>query len=402
VSYPGTWVWGYTVANGNVYLAARGSDLQPHGGVVSCLNAPDGTEIWSYGVDAVLRIPIVDGNTVYVPGYVFTLSTGDSIGYIFAFDAYTGTEKWSFQGPSRSSFTSLILTGGNLYAPSGRVIYAFEASTGEGLWNYSAPGDTSSILVSGQNIYALYERGVLALNASDGTKIWECPISGSVGSPILADDTVYASSGDGNVYALDVANGTVKWNNQTGLSTGSILLVDSYLYVGTSSGVLCLNALTGHGVWNFEAEEYAQSSATFPLYADGVIYVGWNGPQFYLRVLEHDFYALDALSGEKIGNYTLAYAVKNPPTIVDGTIYIAASGVTSQNRDIPQPGAVVALNSTITLSPSAPPSPPLPPSDDSSESSSPPSDLAVQLIALGGIAVAIVSAAVIVYLWRKK
>ena len=416
----------FTVANGYVYLCGEFSS------VVSCIKASDGTQVWSYRhigpplVDGSTILgrgitALVDGSTVYVSGYTYTYSNDTNVGFILALNAYDGTKKWDFQGPIGTRFDtdSLCLMGGNLYAQSAvytevdrhwnSAVYAFDASTGEKLWNYSTPGIISSLTASSQNVYAAskfenttdstgggaYEGGVLALNAFDGSRIWNYPISSSTVSPILANGTIYAVTGEGNVYALDVSNGNVIWIYQNGLSSpaddklsgvtanpdtdvilnqaGSALLTNNYLYVGSSVGVHCFDALTGHTIWNFAAKEYDQSSATLPAYANGIVYFGWNGPHpnhGYQRVTQHDFYAIDAFSGEEIGNYTLGYAVNNSPMVLNGIIYIGASGVTPGSPDFPALGAVIALNSTITLSPSTSPSasPSLPPSPTPSPS----------------------------------
>ena len=417
----GTQIWNtttlfqtFTVANGYVYL---GGAVIPEPsthlflqGVVSCLNAYDGTEVWNYSYGTSFATPVVDGDIVYVPGFNYTLFADVSIGFIFAFDASTGAKKWDFQGPigTRFDIDSLVLAGGNLYAVSAvyteedrhwnSAVYAFDASTGEKLWNYSTPGQFSSLVASGQNVYVssnfvnttditggtVYEGGVLALNALGGTRIWNYPTDSSVESLIVANGTVHAVSGIGNVYALDASNGRVIWVYPTRLSTGPALLVNSSLFVGSSTGVYCFDASNGHVIWNFATDAYAGSSATFPVYSDGVVYVGWNGPQFFSSVTQHDFYALDALTGEKIGNYTLGYTVQNSPAIINSTVYVGASWVTEESPDYAGPGAVVALNSTITLSP---------------QPSTPSSALAVTLIVIVIIAVA---AGLLLYRKRKR
>jgi outer membrane protein assembly factor BamB len=231
------------------------------------------------------------------------------------------------------------------------------------LWNYSTSGQFSSLVASDQNVYVssnfvnttditggtVYEGGVSALNALNGTRIWDYQIHSSVGSPIIANDTVYAVSGNGGVYALAASDGKVIWNYSTGLGTGSSLLVNGYLYVGSFDGVYCFDSYNGAVKWNFKATEYADSwGATVPTYANGVIYVGWNGPLFFSPVTQHNFYALDAVSGERIWNYTIGYTILYSPTVAGTEVYIGATYVTESNPDVIGQGAVLALNSTIT------------------------------------------------------
>jgi outer membrane protein assembly factor BamB len=62
----------------------------------------------------------VDENIVYVPGYNYTMSTGNNTGFIYAFNTLTGSKIWSFQGPTdtRFDYNSFLLKGAILYALS--------------------------------------------------------------------------------------------------------------------------------------------------------------------------------------------------------------------------------------------------------------------------------------------
>jgi len=386
----GTQVWNhsglfnvFTVAGGNVYVgsAVLASTTFALQGVVSCLNAYNGAQLWNFSHGTSFGKPVVNEDIVYVGGFNYTLFADINIGFIYAFNALTGTRIWNFTGPvgTRFDYDSLILAGTNLYALSAAYsakdaswhssIYAFDAHTGNELWNYTTPGQFSHFTVAGQIVYVssnfvnttdyldaqysggyIYEGGILALNASNGTKMWSYPIHGSVESPIIVNDIAYAVSDNGKVYALDASDGTEIWKYATEKSLGHAQFADGALYVGSSDGAYCFDATKGDVLWNFIADDYADSSATYPTYADGVIYLGWNGPQFFSRVIQHNFYALNARSGEKIGNYPLGYTIKSSPKVVGNVIYIGASSVTEESPDFIVPGAIIALNSTITLS----------------------------------------------------
>ena len=430
----GTQIWNYTgsqfsftVANGNIYVGGYIDEFTSAGagftfkGVVSCLNAYNGAQLWNYTYGTDFGSPVVVGGIVYVGGTDYTESTDTNVGFVYAFNASTGAEIWNYLGSVGISFdgNSLVVSDENVYAASAvysqeqnsynSAVYAFNAYSGKELWNYTTPGQFSSLVNAGQNIYVssnfenttgqsaqnpsgnVYQGGDLALDASNGTRIWDYPISSSVGSPIVANGTVHVVAGNGNVYALDASDGRVIWKYATGLSTGSSLLVNGYLYVGSSDGVYCFDAYDGAVIWNFKASDFADSSATNPTYADGVVYVGWNGPMFFSPVTQHNFYALEAVNGKKLWNYTLGCTVASSPVVVDGTVYVAATFVTSQSPDSESAGAVLALNSTVTSVPllSSPPT-----SEGFSASM-------LTLIAIGIVAVVIV-AAVVVLMFQKR
>jgi len=378
----------FTVADGYVYVgesAVNGSVFTLYG-VASCLNAYTGAQLWNYSAGTGFAAPAVGGGMVYFGGFNYTLSTGTNIGFIYAFNAYTGEKIWNFLGPSGTRFDhdALVLANGKLYALSAVYsehdaswhsgIYAFNGGTGEELWNYTTAGQFSSLAVAGHTVYVssnsvnttgyvdakysggyVYNGGILALNAISGVRKWKYPIDGSVESPILSNGKVYAIS-DNKVNALNASDGTVIWNYAVEKNFGNARFVNGSLYIGSSDGVYCFDPSNGTVIWNFTADDYTASSATYPTYANGIIYVGWNGPPSFSPITENNFYALDALSGEKIGNYTLGYTIKSAPTVVNGVIYLGASSISQKNVDYAGPGAVIALNSTIALLPVPTPS----------------------------------------------
>lgn len=379
----------FTVANEYVYVGETiyGSSNQPQG-VISCLGTLTGMQLWNFSEETNSNFvyPLVSGDVVYVVG---------TASFIYALNASTGEKLWGFLGPtgSRFGYEPLSLEGASLYAMStaysgldaswSSSVYAFDAQMGKSLWNYTTNGLFGSIITDGQRVYAssnavdtrnnldashsggyIYQGGVLALNASNGALLWNYPIDSSVGTPIIVNDAVYAVSGDGVLYALNTSDGRPIWSYTAGTGLGSIQSVEGYLYVGSSTGVLCVNALDGTIVWNFAASDFTGSSPSYPAYADGIVYVGANGPMFFSPVTQYNFYAVSASTGEKLWNYTLGYGVASAPTIENGTVYIGGNFVTRRSPDSESPGAIIALKPSITslplLVPSPKPSPQIP------------------------------------------
>jgi outer membrane protein assembly factor BamB len=358
----------FTVADGCVYVgySIDGPPNQGHPtllGVFSCLNASNGNQLWTYSYGTGFGTPVVNEGIVYVGGLNFTWWTGVKSGFIFAFNASTGTKMWNYTAPEGTAeFGSLTVANGQVYAVSD-AIYAFNSSSGEKIWNYTI-ADLGSYTIKGDSMYVscnhfndtsgeVYAGSVLALRTQDGSVIWNSTISGSVESFKVAEDTVYLVSRSRFVYALDVSEGKVIWNYDAGRSLGSTFFVNGYLYVSHSAGVSCLNGFNGTLIWSFAAIDFREgSSPTVPTYADGVIYVGWNGPMFFSPATHaHKFYALIASSGKQLWNSTLGYTIHSYPEVANGTVYIAASFVTSESPDFERSGAVIALNSTVASLP---------------------------------------------------
>ena len=394
----------FTIANGYVYVSETESTLFQ--GVISCLNASDGTQLWNFSAGTGFTTPLVSGGIVYAGGFSYSLSSGINTGFVYAFNAITGEKLWNFAGPAGTRFddNSLVLEGANLYAMSDAYseqdaswhssIFAFNANTGAMLWSYSTPSQFGSLTACNQKIYVssnfvdtrnnldaeksggyVYEGGILALNALTGNLIWNYPTQSSFETPIIMNETVYAVSDDGILYAFNADDGGMNWSYTAGTGLGSIKSVGANLYVGSSFGVFCFNAYNGKIVWNFADTGFSGSSPTLPVYADGVVYVGWSGPVTFAPSTQHNFYALDALSGEKLWSYVLGYTIESSPLVENGTVYLGASFVTTRNGDGLGSGAVLALKASNVTLPIPTPSP-LPTSSSNATPSPSPSSSA--------------------------
>ncbi len=377
-----------TVAEGRVFVGE--STFTPSFsllGTFLSLNASTGVQLWNYSGGTSFTNPVVNEGIVYVSGFSYTLSTDFNVGSIYAFNTSTGKILCEFTGPpgTRFDYEPNILQAGNIYGLSAAYlsqdaswrsgIYAFNAQTGREVWNYTAAGQFGSLLVSDQIVFVssnhvdtrnyldaesgggyVYQGGILALNSLSGKPMWSFPIESSVGTPLVSNNTVYVVSGEGVIYALNAADGNAVWSYTAGTGLGPLLVVDDYIYAGSSSGVYCLNVKYGPVIWIFAASNFASSSTTVPAYADGIIYVGWNGPMYFSSVTRHNFYGLSASNGTILWNYEIGYTVSSQPVVEEGLVYISGNFVTGESPDFPGNGAVIALKPSITSLPLLPPS----------------------------------------------
>jgi len=414
----------FVVANGKMYVgeSVQGSS-NSFGGVIACLDASTGVQLWNYSAGTGFTTPVVSGDMVFASGFDYTVSTDANIGFIYAFNSSTGEKLWNFLGlvGTRFDSNSLVLEDAILYAKSTSYssqdaswhsgIYAFNAYTGEELWNYTTSGQFGSLLAANHNLYVssnfvnttnyldaeksggyIYEGGVFALDGLNGTLLWNYPINSSVNIPIIMNNTIYAVSGNGILYALSALYGGVVWSYNAGTGLGSLASINGYLYVGSSSGVYCFNANDGTVIWNFVASDFAASSPTLSTYTDGIIYVGWNGPMFFSPVTEHNFYALSASNGEKLWSYTIGYTITSSPTIQNGTVYISGSFVTLKSPDYESSGVVLALKPSVASLPL----PPLP------TPTQPVFEFLPLIILVVSVAVTVVAVVVAVVYWKKR
>lgn len=160
--------------------------------------------------------PVAAGGLAFVSGID---------GVVRAFDAATGTPKWTAHAGGAVRYPPAIAGGRALVGSGDGRTYAYEASSGKLLWRFRA---------------APVERRIPILGSLIST--WP------VGSGVLVEDgTAYFAAGmncmDGTyVFALDAASGKIKWQNptsghldeysKTGVAVqGELLLNDGRLYL---------------------------------------------------------------------------------------------------------------------------------------------------------------------------
>jgi outer membrane protein assembly factor BamB len=180
---------------------------------------------------------ILAGTTV-VGAYV-----GTEAGTLFAFDAATGHERWTFQATGRGIRGAPTVANETVYFGSrdGHV-YAVDATTGAGRWAFETGSTHRSELLA---------------------------------SPTVVDGAVYVGNGDRTVSAVDATTGEKQWQTDIeGRVYANAAVENGTVYVGDYAGLHALDADNGDKQWVYETSE--QVRATSPI-VDGTIYVGLAG-----------------------------------------------------------------------------------------------------------------------------
>jgi outer membrane protein assembly factor BamB len=374
----GVQIWNYsapyiyfTVSDGRIYIRTSTGGNPIAEGILRCLDASSGAELWQNNLNRhVSSIKVVE-NTLYV-------TSGNAI---YSVDAVTGKTKWMYV-VSAGVVESLFVEGGDVFtvsfsesAPYSSVVYALNVSNGQKIWStailnyttlegaYSSFSTINSELLVSQKVPAPIQArnsaqensgSILSFDVYKGTLLWNYTTLGVSRDFIVANDTIFSTTSSGSVYAVNASNGNTIWLHQDTIEFGSIRMDGDILYVSSNKGVSCLSSLKGRVIWNYEAPDYgtkfndtgprAVLLPTNPAFSDGRIYFGWNGPQAWADTTTHNFYALNANNGEVIWKIPLHYAVLTAPVIVNNTLFIGCSGVTTRRPEYAGPGAVIALN----------------------------------------------------------
>jgi eukaryotic-like serine/threonine-protein kinase len=103
------------------------------------------------------------------------------------------------------------------------------------------------------------------------------------------------------------------WSFETGHSVeASPTVVDDVVYVASKDcNVYALNAITGKKIWNFTTGYAYYGIYSCPVVINGMVYIGSN---------DNYIYALDAETGAQKWSYDTHYFVWSSPAYVNGVL----------------------------------------------------------------------------------
>ena len=286
--------------------------------------------------------------------------------------------QWAFRARKLLEFPPVIAYGKLYIVNNAGVVFAIEARTGHEKWSYDARRCTAaSPAVANGIVYAVFlnhppcnaqgsnlDGEIVAFHARGGRIQWRRTIGPSETSPLVSNGLVYAGDWNGRVYAFDVRTGRIRWTFATqGKVKGGVAVSGNRLYVGSYDGhVYALNARTGRLIWRASAQARLGPTGTFyatPAVAYGRVYIGSTDHKVYsygattgelrwshttgsyvysspavwrLRVYigSHDghLYSFDAATGDVRWSFDAHGVISGSPTVIDGVVYFS----TARNR----------------------------------------------------------------------
>jgi outer membrane protein assembly factor BamB len=246
----GQYIWNYTdcywpfnpvVYNGMVYFGSLD-------GYMRCLNALDGTIVWSFATNSigVSNAPAISDGNVYF---------GAENGRMYCVDASNGNELWNYSTNGKIMECASISDGKVYFGSVDYEIYCLDAETGQSIWNYTTNYyvDSTPAIAYGKIFIGSRDCNLYCLDASTGEYLWSFGANDDVdSSPAVADGKVYVGSDDGNMYCLDAETGTKLWNYMTGsFVMSSPAIANGKVYIGSyDNNVYCFGGeLTADFTW---------------------------------------------------------------------------------------------------------------------------------------------------------
>ena len=353
-------------------------------GALYAINRADGTQRWKFET----RGP-VNSSRAFRDGVVYV---GSLDGNLYAVDAASGTVRWTFATQGERRFTapgihgaiprtermpdpfdvflsSPAIADNTVYFGSGdQHVYALDAATGAQKWTFST-GDVvhaSPAVVDGVVYIGSWDRNLYALDAQTGRERWryttgnDTTIYNQIGiasSAAVAGGVVLVGGRDGKFHAVDARTGAVRWvhDNRGGWTIASPAVKDGVVYFPTSDGTRfkALDVVTGETRFDLQNKAVSFSS---PAIAGEVGFYGTsdgylnavdlragtllrqyqtdgskeNGPRYTDetgRMRADRMYPDRTLDGMMIGMRTMMTlgSVLSSPVVVDGVVYFGST-----------------------------------------------------------------------------
>ncbi len=249
-------------------------------------------------------------------------------GLFFALNAETGRVSWR-KSLGRCAASSPTVGKGVVYVSymhhveclqgqqgADGFVVAWDAQTGEERWRYKTAPVESSPLLHGNRLYVgSWDHGVHAINAKTGKRIWRFQANNEVntsaawwrGRIIIADDS-------GTLYALSAKTGRLLWSSGAGTEFWYATPTIAYgrVYIGNTDGTMYVfGAKSGRLLWARPLGSYIYGAAA--VYRRNVFVGTYDGK----------FYALDAATGDVNWQIDAGGTVHSAPTVIDGLVYYA-------------------------------------------------------------------------------
>jgi outer membrane protein assembly factor BamB len=273
-------------------------------GFVVAWDAKTGKERWRYKTQPVESSPLLHGNRLYVGSWDHG---------VHAINAKTGKRIWRFQADNQVNTSAAWWRGRIFIGSDSGTLYALSAKTGRQLWSsgsgtefwYATPTVAYGRVYIGNTDGTMY-----AFGAKTGNLLWARPLGSYIyGAAAVYHRTVFVGTYDGKFYALDAATGDVRWQISAGGAVHAApTVMDGLVYYAVCStcgeaaqravargpdATYAVRARDGHRVWRFPAGKYAN-----PVVADG--------ERIYVTGRAHEF--AFARRGSKVVKEYLAWA----------------------------------------------------------------------------------------------
>ena len=244
---------------------------------------------------------------------------GDLDGMFHAVDARTGEPAWKVKTNGKIIASANVSGDDVLVGSYDNTLYCCRRSDGTLRWQRETENFVNgSVCVVGNSLALAGCDGVLRIIETEtGNETAAVDLATNIGStPAWRDGRVFVATYDGRVVCVDVAERKTLWEwraEEGGHFTASVAVTRERVIAADDNGkVWCLEALTGHKLWEFETRQEVESSPVV------------SGMRVYLGSDDGNLYELDLNTGRKIWAFDAGGDIPNSPAIARGRLVISS------------------------------------------------------------------------------
>ena len=296
------------------------------------------------GIDLGTRQPVWDRTKQYTP---VGQDEGDRVDRVSEFNVET-----EIVGQMALTGSTLLFGSSSIgdEKDPGGYLFALDADPlpqGDSRLKWAFPTDeaifSTPVVVDGVAYVTSLDKHIYAIDLSDGIinvddrLLWSFTAQGAIAAtPVIVDGKLFVGDLSNNFYSLDLAtrarmvsgdaiNPSTEWSYDAGgWIWAAAAIEDGVAYVSTLGGeVHAVNASNGQAAWSFPVEIEGQIVATPTLY-DGPPRPSGSARGRLLAVPsgDQDVWVIDTATGQQLGKFATASAVKSSPVISEEVIYI--------------------------------------------------------------------------------
>jgi outer membrane protein assembly factor BamB len=282
---------------------------------------PPYKRLWTIDAHDSLEFPPTVGyDTVYL---------AQQKGLFFALNAENGLVRWK-KSLGRCAAASPTIGKGVVYVSymhkvvcaqgqegADGFVAAWDAETGRERWRYrTAPVESSPLLRGNRLFVGSWDHGVHAINANNGKRIWRFEADNEVNTAAAYwNGRIFIGSDSGTLYSLSAKTGALLWSARSGSGEfwyATPTVAYGRVYIGNTDGTMYVyGAKSGKLLWARPLGSY--------IYGAAAVY----RRKVFVGTYDGKFYALDAATGDVRWQIDAGGTVHAAPTVMDGLVYYA-------------------------------------------------------------------------------
>lgn len=197
------------------------------GGVLSCLNADTGKEIWRKHEPKEVPLFFAATSPLIADRMCIVHLGGEDKGTIVALNLATGNEAWTWSGEGPSYSSPMLLTADGttqvvvqtekrligLTLAEGKLLWEVATQRKDGYWHSATPViDGQTVFYTGQGTGTRAMRIEKHGGAFATRQLWHNERLGTCyNTPVLKDGLLFGVSDRGNLFCMDARTGEAKW-----------------------------------------------------------------------------------------------------------------------------------------------------------------------------------------------